>query len=96
MRFSTFEGAFGRCEEYQEGQVLGDIQETMLYGAFDENHRAFANGLLLPAGRERRFPADDEIDLIFAVRLLLVSLPGFETIEASMVRDEARKNSCQR
>jgi hypothetical protein len=82
LRSKPREEAFGRGEEHQRRQVLGDVHEAVLGGPLHEDHGAGADGLLPPAGPERRLPADDDVHLVLGVRLLLVSLPGPEAVAA--------------
>src|SRR5262249_29095597 len=60
----------------------GDVHEPMLGGSLDEDQGAGADGLLLPAGPERRLAADGQVPFVLGVGPLLVGLPGLEAVEA--------------
>ena len=67
--------AFGRTEEDQGRQVLCDVDEAvwLMRRNEDRTPRCHISG---PRGRpERRAPADDDVDLVLAVRALGIGAP---------------------
>src|SRR5205807_654625 len=59
--------------------------------SLDEDDGAGGDGLLPPAGPERRLPADDQVHFMLGVGPLLVSLPSLEAVESHAQRRHSQE-----
>ena len=66
--------AFGGSEEYNQGQVFGNVVETVFHACRHKNNAACANNLVFIRYPDRGTPGSDVIDFVLHVRLLPIFL----------------------
>src|SRR4029453_17378054 len=83
LAISLLGSPLGRGEEDQEQQVFGDVAEAVLDARGDRQQRAGLGREVLVAHAEAGAALHHEVDLLLAMRALLVLLAAAQAVEAA-------------